>query len=412
MSIAQILKDIPFFSHLSGQELEQVAEHGQVETHQPGEIVVREGSAATSMYVILNGRVRIYKSDEDGTQIDIAMLESGNFFGELALLDQGSRSATVACLTPCQFFILDQPSFLNLLALSNSSMIHRMFAILAQRVRDTSERVFREEHAHQMMAANMELERLRSLSQMVAGVAHEINTPLGTINAAAGMIATRLNNQTVANLLAADQKANRLWGEIMEASQLIQSSIARAHRLVQDFKKISVQQLTDVRERTDLPELVRSIVDLFKITAKKARLEITLHNALAPDRGIWDGYPGYLTQVLLNLLANVERYAYSDDKGGPIDITLKERTNGKSPGFVVTVRDQGQGIPAENLPRVFDPFFTTGRAKGGSGLGLAIVYNIITSALHGEISIDSEVGTGTTVTLDLPQRVPDASASD
>jgi signal transduction histidine kinase len=251
---------------------------------------------------------------------------------------------------------------------------------------------------------------------MVAGVAHEINTPLGTINAAAGMIAKRLGNETVVNLLSADPKAKGLWGETMEASQLIQSNIARAHRLVQDFKKISVQQLTDVRERADLPELVRSIVDLFKINAKKARLEITLHNEIAAGRGIWDGYPGYLTQVLLNLFANVERYAYPDNKGGPIDITLSERTSERTKGqnqrFVVTVCDQGTGIPAENLPRVFDPFFTTGRAKGGSGLGLAIVYNIMTSALHGEIIIDSEVGKGTTVTLDLPQSVPDTPASD
>jgi signal transduction histidine kinase len=408
MSIARVLKDIPFFSHLSEPELERVAAHGQIVTRQPGEIVVREGNAADSMYVILEGRVRVYKSDEAGAQIDIATLETASFFGELALLDQGTRSATVACLTPCQFFILDQPSFLHLLETSDSRMIHRLFATLAQRVRDTSERVFHEELTRQMMTANMEIERLRSLSQMVAGVAHEINTPLGTVNTAAGMIEKRLRNGSVASLLDADPKAKRLYGEMLEASEMIQSNIARAHRLVQDFKKISVQQLTDVRECIDLPELVRGIIDLFKISAKQSRLEISLHNELEVHHKMWDGYPGYLTQVVLNLLANVERYAYPAGKGGPIEITLRQRTSGESSRFIVSVRDQGQGIPAENLTRVFDPFFTTGRAQGGSGLGLAIVYNIMTSALHGEVSIDSEVGKGTTVLLDFPQTVPDA----
>jgi signal transduction histidine kinase len=412
MSITPILKAIPFFSHLSEPELERLAAYGQVAEDQPGDIIVREGQSADSMYVILNGKVRVYKSDESEAQIDIARLETGSFFGELALLDQGVRSATVACLTLCQFFVLDQPSFQRLLANSDSSMVHRLFATLAQRVRDTSERVFREELARQTMAANTEIERLRSLSQMVAGVAHEINTPLGTINVAAGMIEKRLGNKAVAELLATDSKAKRLYGEMVEASQLIQASIARAHRLVQDFKKISVQQLTDVREHIDLPDLTRSILDLFKINAKQARLEIILNDELPTDLRQWDGYPGYLTQVLLNLLSNAERYAYPENEGGPIEITLRTRPTSKAHGFTIAVRDWGQGIAPENLPRVFDPFFTTGRAKGGTGLGLAIVHNIMTSALHGEIHLDSELGKGTCVTLSLPQVVPDSPVLD
>src|SRR5215470_7957799 len=100
MTIAPILKNIPFFSHLSEPELEHLAQHGQIAEYPPGEIVVQEGDTANSMYVILDGQVRVYKCHEDAGEIDIARLDTGSFFGELALLDQGTRSATVSCLTP------------------------------------------------------------------------------------------------------------------------------------------------------------------------------------------------------------------------------------------------------------------------------------------------------------------------
>lgn len=407
LTLAGILQAVPFFSHLSVDQLASLAEHGSITQHRPGHIVVREGDAADSMYVILSGEVRVFKSDPGGAEIQIATLGEGSFFGELALLDQGARSATVACLTACSFFVLDQAGFLNLLVISDSSVIHRLFAALARRVRDTSERVFREELARQTLEANMEIERLRALSQMVAGVAHELNTPLGIINTAANMIEKRVRSEPIAALAAADARARRDYDEILEASQLIQGNIARAHRLVQDFKKISVNQLTDHKEIVNLPDLIRGIVDLFRINAKQARLDITISSDLPEGQRIWNGYPGYLTQVLMNLLTNVERYAYPAGKGGPIDIAINQWDEAKEPGFMVTVRDAGQGIPADNLPRIFDPFFTTGRSKGGAGLGMAIVHNIVTSALGGEIVVSSEVGQGTSVRLCFPQTAPD-----
>ena len=410
VSVIGVLKRVSFFSHLGRQQLVHLAKAGHISSAKPDEVVVREGEPANSMYVILDGQVRVYKSDQDQKQIEIAKLGAGSFFGELALLEQGTRSATVACITSCEFFILDQPSFLGLLEITDANVIHRLFTILAERVRDTSERVFREELSRQMLQAKMEIERLRALSQMVAGVAHEINTPLGIINTAAGMIEKRLQIPGFEGALAEDKQLTRAYGEMVEASQLIQGNITRAHRLVQDFKKISVNQLTDNKETIDLVELVQSIVDLFKINAKQAQLEISIADQLGDDR-VWSGYPGFLTQVLLNLFTNIERYAYPDSKGGRIEITLSQSQESKEPRFVLQVRDFGQGIPAENLSRVFDPFFTTGRGKGGSGLGMAIVHNIVTSALHGTIAITSEVGQGTTVVIELPQTVPDVAKS-
>jgi signal transduction histidine kinase len=111
--------------------------------------------------------------------------------------------------------------------------------------------------------------------------------------------------------------------------------------------------------------------------------------------------------VILNLLTNVERYAYPDGRGGKVLVRVAEETDRREPCFVVTVQDFGRGIPSEDLPRVFDAFFTTGRGKGGSGLGLAIVHNIVTSALKGSVAAESELDKGTRVTVRFPRTIVD-----
>jgi signal transduction histidine kinase len=124
-----------------------------------------------------------------------------------------------------------------------------------------------------------------------------------------------------------------------------------------------------------------------------------------PDAAAWLGYRGYLTHVLFNLLTNVVRYAYPDGAGGAVEIVIAADHGGKEEQFVLTVRDFGRGIAPSDLPRVFEPFFTTGRARGGTGLGLAIVHGIVTSGLQGMIDLGSEPGHGTTVTLRFPRAI-------
>jgi signal transduction histidine kinase len=131
------------------------------------------------------------------------------------------------------------------------------------------------------------------------------------------------------------------------------------------------------------------------------------HGLSEPAERAWLGYRGYLTQVLLNLLGNIERYAYPDGEGGRVEIEIVADKRRPDEFFLLTVRDFGQGIAADHLPKVFDPFFTTGRSKGGTGLGMAIVHNIVTTALKGSIGLESKLGSGTTVTLRAPRKVPD-----
>lgn len=398
------LHHIPFLSHLSDDDLIQVSRNGQMVMYDAGQIVVREGDAAEGMYVIVSGQVRVYKN-EQGQQIEIAVLSQDEFFGELALLDEGTRSATVECITPCVLFVLDRAAFIRLLADADSQVIYRLFAVLTRRIRDTSERFFREELAKQRLEAEMQIERHRSLAQMVAGVAHEINTPLGIVNTAASIIQNRVRSGRLVELAADDRHARTMLEDMQEASELIQGNITRAHRLVQDFKKISVNQLTDTKEVVDLAELITSVLDLFKINARHSKLNIVIKDDLPAGHKIWQGYPASFSQVLMNLLTNAERYAYPDGTGGDVWIEVKDEP--ERDRVILTLRDFGQGIAAEHLPHVFDPFFTTGRGQGGTGLGLSIVYNIVRSILHGEIHIESHLNQGTTITVLFPRDVPE-----
>src|SRR5262249_166494 len=148
-------------------------------------------------------------------------------------------------------------------------------------------------------------------------------------------------------------------------------NLVRAHTLIQRFKTLSVAEIVDVLEQLDLPAVLADIVSLFSISARQAHLEVRLTSELTGESAQWVGYPGYLTQVVLTCLTNVERYAYPDGAGGVVEIPLASLSVGLEPSFALEVRDFGRGMEADTVARAFDPFFTTGRSRGGSGLGLA-----------------------------------------
>ena len=180
---------------------------------------------------------------------------------------------------------------------------------------------------------------------------------------------------------------------------LLKNNVIRAHKLVENFKEISVSQVTETKETVNLPTLIADTVDLVKIN-RQAKLSITIDTSNITGKREWHGYPGYFTQVLMNFLQNIERYAYPDGQGGNVEITAMDKNDEQ---FILSVRDYGKGISPDNVAKVFDPFFTTGRGKGGSGLGLAIVHNIVTTALQGSIEVSSEIGKGTTFSITIPK---------
>ncbi|MBS2040633.1 hybrid sensor histidine kinase/response regulator [bacterium] len=254
-----------------------------------------------------------------------------------------------------------------------------------------------------LVRAESELARHRSVAEMVAGVAHELNTPLGIINTAAGLL-TKWAGEPALEALKVTPEGKMLLDDLLDAGKLITRNASRAHKLVQDFKKVSVHQITDIREQADLAEVVRDTVHLFQVSAPRQSLQIEVINGLGEQPASWVGYPGSLSQVLLNLLSNAQAYGYPDGQPGKVEVRLDR----DGEGYCLSVRDFGKGISAEHLPRVFDPFFTTGRARGGSGLGMSIVHTIVTAHMQGTIRLQSSPGEGTTVLIGLPQIVPES----
>ncbi|MEM7797593.1 MAG: HAMP domain-containing sensor histidine kinase [Chloroflexota bacterium] len=408
MSIKKTLKKTSLFTHFSDEALDQLIDLGQTISAAEGDAVCREGDTDSTMYVILDGRLRVFKRNAAGEEVDIDELISGQFFGEMALIDRRPRSATVAAVTPCALFELDRAAFRTLLFdQKTQQMALSVFAELVQRVRSLMERFFEHELNQRTLKAEMEATRLRAIAQMVAGVAHELNTPLGVTNTAVDMIAKRLHNPAVAAALDKTPELLTLLSDMHDASDLALRNIKRANTLVENFKKVSVGQIDDRFATVNLPQLVQDVLDLFRINARRSNLKISFEEDLPLTARSWAGYPGQLTQVLTNLLFNVERYAYPNGKGGPIKINLRavDGNGGRDPQFELSVSDAGVGISPEHLDQIFTPFFTTGRSRGGTGLGLAIVHNIVSEALGGRIEVTSAPDQGTTFTILFPQTV-------
>lgn len=405
LPLVQSLRQAPLLQPLTDEQLAALVVQGQRLVLPGAEVVFRQGEAGHCLYVILSGQVQITLEDAQGHAVVLRVFTAGEMFGEMALLDGGARSATATSLGPCELFVLEREAFFSLLTTS-PHLLAQVFTDLTQRLRDTDARYFHAEIARQTLRAEMERERHRALAQLVAGVAHEVNTPLGIINTAVSMIKRELTSDTI-TALAQDRKTRLVLDDVLETAELLQKNITRAHTLIQSFKNLSVSQVVDSKDILPLLDVVHEILALFSIQARQARLDVVFTPTLPPEQRTWVGYRGHLARILLNLLTNIERYAYPDGSGGKVEVTLSTQPAAQGSVFVLTVRDYGRGIAPEHLPQIFDPFFTTGRGAGGTGLGLAMVYNLVTSALHGSIQAASTPGQGTTITVTFPHVVPD-----
>jgi CRP-like cAMP-binding protein len=264
------------------------------------------GEFSTSLYVILAGKVKITKQQGELAEVELRTAGPREYFGEFALFDGEARSATVRTLTACEFFILEREAFLEMLARSPDSL-SSVLADLTRSLRATSDRVLKETLAHQAIRTEMEVARYRSLAQMVAGVAHEINTPLGIVNTAASIVKERVSSDALGSL-ATDGRTQGILEDIKQATVLMEANITRAHGLIQDFKKLSVGQMTDMKETVDIVgvmesdqaglELCRHIRETMgnKLTQIYIR---TGQPGVAPEREVMDRFDinGYYSKV-------------------------------------------------------------------------------------------------------------------
>ncbi|MBR0787001.1 sensor histidine kinase [Bradyrhizobium iriomotense] len=265
-----------------------------------------------------------------------------------------------------------------------------------QREKERSEQSLRDLRATQEHL--VQAEKLASLGQLVAGVAHEVSTPLGLALTTSTTMQTDL--QTMADALngTSVRRSDLTKGidRLKQGLNLTFDSLHRATEMVHSFRQVAVNQADEDRRTFELRDWLSELMSKLG--------PLLSHHALAVDvqcpAGIrLNSYPGALAQVISSLALNTAGHAYPDKRGGRFAITVSQ-AEPKSVRLVCT--DDGVGIPDELQGHIFDPFVTTSRERGNAGLGLHIAFNLVASSLNGRLRLESKAGPGTQIAIEIP----------
>ncbi len=243
-------------------------------------------------------------------------------------------------------------------------------------------------------------EKMAALGGLVAGVAHELNTPIGNIVMVAS---TQQERNAEFGKCAQDgtltrKGLERYVAQAQEGANLVYHNATRAAELIQSFKQVAVDQTSDRLREFDLATQISEILAVTSPVLGKRN--IMVQRELQPGISMYT-YPGPLGQVLTNLISNAVFHAFENQPAGIITL----RCSAAEGVATITVQDNGCGMDAEVVSKIFDPFFTTKLGRGGSGLGLHISHNIVYGPLRGRFTVHSEVGVGTAFTVELPCRL-------
>jgi signal transduction histidine kinase len=253
----------------------------------------------------------------------------------------------------------------------------------------------------------IDAERLAALGGLVAGVAHEVNNPIGISLTVASSFARRAE-MFEAELKSDGQLRKSQLEEFVrtsrDAAQQLVANLHRAAELIQSFKQVAVDRSHAERRQFSLSEATEQIIASLRPVLKKAAIDVSID---VPEGLVIDGYPGSYGQILTNLFLNAANHAFADGRSGAISISAKSRGNDD---VEIIFADNGAGMTPDVQRQAFDPFFTTRRNEGGTGLGLHIVYNLVTQQLGGRMMLDSRLGQGTTFRIIMPRAAKGGSA--
>ncbi|MFZ6748131.1 two-component regulator propeller domain-containing protein [Undibacterium sp. Ren11W] len=263
-------------------------------------------------------------------------------------------------------------------------------------------------HLKETQEQLVEQGKLAALGSLVAGVAHELNTPIGNSLMIASTMQdkTETMNDLFVNATARRSDLKHFIDSAKEASILIMRSLTNAADLINSFKQVAVDQTSAKRRQFNLYQTTHEIIATMMNQVRNAghTLEIQV-----PADIQMDSYPGSYGQVIINFIGNVLLHAFDDRRDGHIQIVARRLGEDK---VEIVFSDNGVGIKPEDIAYIFNPFFTTKFGQGGSGLGLNISYNIVVSLLEGQIRVESVLGQGTSFILELPLVVSAASETN
>lgn len=288
-------------------------------------------------------------------------------------------------------------------------IMYSLIVLLTERARMKAERdlmtakMRAEDTLAQLQTAQdqlVEQEKMVALGELVVGMSHEVNTPIGNALTAASHLLeeTRaIEKEFYGGKLKKVDFENHV--ELLnETTRIILKNIERASDLITSFKNISVDQSHDDIRRFNLSDYISDVILSLKPTIDRAGHLISV--VCPPDIEI-ENYPGTFSQIFTNFVMNSVVHAFPKGVRGCIMIAVE--LDG-SEGMNITYKDDGVGIPKEHINKIFDPFFTTKRGEGGSGLGLNVVFNLVMHRLGGQLSVDSQPGNGTKFKIHLPKK--------
>ncbi|WP_116645343.1 ATP-binding protein [Salinivibrio sp. HTSP] len=251
----------------------------------------------------------------------------------------------------------------------------------------------------------VESEKLAALGSLVAGVAHEVNTPLGiavTANSVIKDAVSTLNSAFEQKTLTSEQYS-AVMKQVTDGTNMLETNLNRAARLVRDFKQTAVDQVSESRSQFRPVQTLEALMGSLRPETKKVPvapiIEGDPHLAMS-------SLPGVLTQVISNLVINSVRHAFEGIPEPDIKIHIAD----KGETVEIHYTDNGVGVAPELHQRIFEPFYTSSRGKGGSGLGLNLVFNLVHQKLQGKLHFDSNINQGVTVVLSLPKFLTETPA--
>jgi signal transduction histidine kinase len=457
--IMSVVGALPFFHNLGGTQLQAISHEMFLESYNKGEILFRQGDLASALYVVADGEVAIIRhyqdSEGEGQDIqgEIATARRGSILGERGVLVDQPRAGSARFKERTLMLVLQAEKF-KALATEYPEIELELYRYLTSLLEEQSLTSWRAVQDRDRMKELIQATKMAALGQLVAGIAHEINTPVGAISSNSNQLRdilaeTRKHYEELPLLLTKSYDPGVLQKIAQEmryeldgsAEELVKRSIARQIDSIQQYyKKVGVDALfDDMRDiSNELSEAASRIRDMVKSLANFARLgeaelkTVDVHEGLESTLSVlrhelkykvvveknYDNnlpeitcYPNQLNQVFINILMNaIQALDLPKLKEGEKGL-IRIDTYPKDEWAVIAIHDSGKGIPAKNLDRIFEPFFSTKGAAAaagglGLGLGLSISQKIIQEKHLGKIQVESEVGKGTTFFIKLPIHRP------
>jgi len=356
------------FEGIESDLLDKISRDVRVVQLGEGEIIFREGDPGDLLYLVGEGSVKISKSGRGGEQETLGFIQSGNFFGEMALLDGKPRSAMAMAAEPTLLGTVDESTFQHILELA-PSRLHMNF------LRSVSERL-RAVNSH-FISEVMRTERLSLVGTMANSIIHDLKNPICIIRCCTDLISMETKDPRLLELTAMTGKA--VHGMLAMTQELLDYALGSA---TLSCESVSIWGLLDELNQQALSLLPGNNIQLAKNIRYDGNVVVDVTRFI---------------RVLCNLIKNARE---AMPNGGILTIG----TDLVEDQVVIRISDTGVGIPPELLPRLFEPFFTHGKSHG-TGLGMAIAKSVVT-AHAGKISVSSVRGSGTTVDIRLPAPPP------